>query len=116
MQAVEQKKSVPVALSKTLVAYVQTAHQQDPAQYADELRALDEMRQNCLSGSVSAEGVARLAQYYGQLVRLSSRFPVGEAGIKIAFSWFGFTGKDRKPGCARRRSPLTCSGVARARL
>lgn len=100
MQAVEQKKSLPVALSRTLAAYVQSAHQQDPAQYADELRALDELRQGCLSGNVSAEGVVRLAHYYGQLVRLPSRFPIGEAGIKVAFSWFSFAGKDKKPGSA----------------
>ncbi|PJF17352.1 hypothetical protein PSACC_02808 [Paramicrosporidium saccamoebae] len=96
MQAVPLKKSLPVSF-KALGTYIETGHHQDPEEYEVELKKLDDLRQAAINAVPSAEGLARLAEYHGQLSKLSTRFPIGEDGIKIAFSWFNFAGKEKKP-------------------
>lgn len=97
MQSVPLKKSVPVSF-KALAAFIQTSHEQDPEGYAEELKKLDDVRQAAVMAVPSMDGIQKLAQYYGQLRVLPSRFLIGEDGIKVNFSWFNFAGKEKKAG------------------
>lgn len=95
------KQGVPVALSRPLGAYIQHAHQLDPAEYAVPLRRLDELRAAVLSPTAAADSPPKLMEYYAQLQRLSQRFPVGgaaEGNVKISFVWQDFAGKKRRSG------------------
>lgn len=100
MESVSLKTSLPINLSKPLGAYIQTTYKQDPSNYQQQLRQLDDLRNECISVaacSSTPNTLARLGHYLGQLERLPSRFPIGEQGIKVTFSWFNHGGKDKKP-------------------
>jgi len=98
MMSVPCKKALGVQYSKPFSIYIRNVYQKDPAGYAAELRELDDLRQDCVTALATTENIAKLARYVGQLQKMPERFPVGDDGIKINYSWFNFAGKDKKSG------------------
>lgn len=98
MYSVPLKKSLPISFTKSLGSFIQTAYQQDPANYADAMKDLDTLRQEAISSTACQESLGKLAAYLAQLARLPTRFPLDEDGIKVNFSWFNFAGKEKKSG------------------
>lgn len=99
MISIPCKRALGVQYSKSFSKYIQNVYQKDPADYAAELKELDDLRQDCVVATIaSTEGIAKLARYLGQLQQMPEKFPVSEDGIKINYSWINFTGKDKKPG------------------
>lgn len=101
MLALPSKKSLPLLYGKALSSYIQNVYQKDPTEYEEEMRRLDELRQTAITAPLTLEGVSTLCKYMVQLKRLPDRFPIGEEGIKLNFSWFNFavSGKESKKPC-----------------
>lgn len=104
MLALPSKKSLPLLYGKALSSYIQNVYQKDPTEYEEEMKRLDELRQATLTAPPSLEGVRTICRYMVQLKRLPDRFPIGEEGIKVNFSWFNFavSGKESKKPCTPR--------------
>lgn len=55
--------------------------------YAEDIRTLNMLRQNCRGASNDTGGRKILFQYYKQLELLELRIPVNEGGCRINFTW-----------------------------
>lgn len=92
------KTTVSLSLAAPLSTYIQNVYNLNPADYADALRRLDELREHTCSMAAalpSLDSLNRLAAYQSQLRRLLTRFPMtadsGPDAIKVAFSWYNCT-------------------------
>lgn len=97
MLEISLKRGVPIDFTAPLSNYIENVYQQDIAIFSDALLGLNELRGVCLSAVSAVETLSKLARYYGQVNRLTTRFPLGDDGIKLNFSWYNFGGRDRKP-------------------
>ncbi|KAJ3182011.1 pH-response regulator protein palA/rim20 [Geranomyces variabilis] len=76
--------------------FIATSYAEDPDVYIDDFRSLEALRGDVAVPDVHPASLNKLLKYYGQLIYLSSKFPMDEQHIKICFCWYNSLGKDRK--------------------
>ncbi|RMZ81281.1 hypothetical protein DV737_g2539, partial [Chaetothyriales sp. CBS 132003] len=80
------RKTHSVELALAIKRYISQHYDQSPAQFADDLQAIDALREDAvhvLEPHVS--GIARLQRYAAQLQYLSGKFPID---IGVEFPWY----------------------------
>ncbi|TPX56668.1 hypothetical protein PhCBS80983_g04377 [Powellomyces hirtus] len=96
MLPAEFKRSDRLSLAPPIKNYIATSYAEDPDVYIDDFRNLDALRGDISVPDVHPASLNKLLKYYGQLMYLSSKFPMDEQHIKICFCWYNSFGKDRK--------------------
>ncbi|KAL1921126.1 uncharacterized protein VTP21DRAFT_10842 [Calcarisporiella thermophila] len=82
--AIDFKTTERISLTPYLRQYVSNAYAEHPDLYTDDYRVLDELRGDCVHLEVHQNALNRLLKYFGQLVFVSSKFPID---IGIEFPW-----------------------------
>ncbi|KAI8803201.1 BRO1-like domain-containing protein [Cladochytrium replicatum] len=95
--AVDLKRTEKVpTLTPALKAYISSSYREEPDTYVDDFRALDEARGDIMKLDIHDASITKLLKYHGQLVYLSSKFPIDENHVKVCFYWHNVFGKDRR--------------------
>ena len=80
------RKSHSVDLSAAIKNYISKHYDQSPAQFADDLHAIDALREDAIHVlEPHISGIARLHRYAAQLQYLSGKFPID---IGVEFPWY----------------------------
>lgn len=80
------RKSHSVDLSSAIKTYISKHYEQSPAQFADDLQAIDTLREDAIHiQEPHVSGIARLQRYAAQLQYLSGKFPID---IGVEFPWY----------------------------
>lgn len=80
------RKSHSVDLSAAIKNYISKHYDQSPAQFADDLHAIDALREDAIHVlEPHISGIARLQRYAAQLQYLSGKFPID---IGVEFPWY----------------------------
>ncbi|KAL5032064.1 hypothetical protein BDV3_000659 [Batrachochytrium dendrobatidis] len=90
------KQTERVSFIQPLRAYIASAFAEDPDQYIDDLRALDEYRAAIATPDLHDESANQHLRYYAQLNFLSGKFIMDDDHIRIAFTWASALGKDKE--------------------
>jgi programmed cell death 6-interacting protein len=80
------RKSHSVDLSSAIKSYISKHYDQSPAQFAEDLSAIDALREDAIHvQEPHVSGIARLQRYAAQLQYLSGKFPID---IGVEFPWY----------------------------
>lgn len=80
------RRSHPVDLSSAIKSYISKHYDQSPATFADDLRAIDQLREEAINvKEPHISGVTKLQRYTAQLQYLSGKFPID---IGVEFPWY----------------------------
>jgi programmed cell death 6-interacting protein len=80
------RKSHNVDLSSAIKTYISKHYEQSPAQFSDDLQAIDTLRADAIHvQEPHVSGIARLQRYAAQLQYLSGKFPID---IGVEFPWY----------------------------
>ncbi|KAI8817046.1 BRO1-like domain-containing protein [Fimicolochytrium jonesii] len=92
---VDYKKADRLAFAPPLKEYIAQSYAEDPDVYIDDFRNLEGLRGDVVAPDTHVASLNKLLRYYGQLMHLSSKFPMDENHIKICFCWYNAFGKDK---------------------
>lgn len=80
------RKSQNVDLSTAIKSYISTRYEESPEKYADDIRAIEALRQDAITTlEPHVSGVQRLARYAAQLQYMSGKFPID---VGVEFPWY----------------------------
>lgn len=80
------RKSHSVDLSSAIKSYISKHYDQSPATFAEDLRAIDQLRDDAIHvREPHSSGVTKLQRYIAQLQYLSGKFPID---IGVEFPWY----------------------------
>ena len=80
------RKSHSVDLSSAIKSYISKHYDQSPAQFSDDLQAIDALREDAIHVlDPHISGIVRLQRYAAQLQYLSGKFPID---IGVEFPWY----------------------------
>lgn len=80
------RRSHNVDISSAIKQYISTRYDESHEKYADDVRAFEQLRQDCISVlEPHVSGIDRLARYSAQLRYMSGKFPVD---IGVEFPWY----------------------------
>jgi programmed cell death 6-interacting protein len=80
------RKSHSVDLSSAIRSYISKHYDQSPSTFADDLRAVDQLREEAINvREPHSSGVNKLQRYIAQLQYLSGKFPID---IGVEFPWY----------------------------
>uniref|UniRef100_UPI00358EEE9B tyrosine-protein phosphatase non-receptor type 23-like n=1 Tax=Myxine glutinosa TaxID=7769 RepID=UPI00358EEE9B len=88
MVSLELKEPGEFPFTDSVLKYIASHYGEDPEKYADEIRKLEQLRQQVENVTKDFEGCSVLRKYFGQLHFLQSRVPM-EAGqsAAVAVTW-----------------------------
>ncbi|KAJ3193364.1 pH-response regulator protein palA/rim20 [Irineochytrium annulatum] len=73
-------------LSTALKAFISSSYHEDPENYLDDFRSLEELRTGVLDPEPHPASLARIIDYHLQLNHVAAKFPLDEHNIRIAFT------------------------------
>ncbi|KAI8873697.1 BRO1-domain-containing protein [Ramicandelaber brevisporus] len=85
----KQTQAVSTALRAFLTDYISHNYAEPVEVYRDDLRILQELRQDCAGtaySSMTLKALERITRYYGQLTFIMTKFPID---VGVSFPWFG---------------------------
>ncbi|XP_067834870.1 tyrosine-protein phosphatase non-receptor type 23 [Heptranchias perlo] len=89
------KEAGEFPFASTVRQYILKHYGENPDNYSEELKKLDQLRQNAVNVTRDFEGCSTLRKYFGQLHYLQSRIPMGsgeEAAVPVTWTEI-FSGK-----------------------
>ncbi|KAI8877272.1 BRO1-domain-containing protein [Backusella circina FSU 941] len=81
------KKATDTNWVEPLRKYIERVYQDDPEQYSKEIRAFQQLKQDCANAGKNTHGLELLYKYYGQLEFMELHFPVTEKHVELWFHW-----------------------------